>query len=375
MKNYILFRLAWLPMAALMILTGCKKEHKETGAEGAPSVSVAEAYTDSVTLYKTIPGTLVAGNKTDVVARVNGTILSQHFTAGQYVSKGQALYTIESTTYRDAVAKAQAALSTAKAQYDYYAKQTVALKKALEADAVSKMQVVQAQSNMEQAAASMRDAEATISTAQDNLAHCTVRAPASGYITETLLDPGSYVNGQGAAVTLATIYNNSTLDAVFSLSDAQYEELHTALGGLSDAIFRNVPLVFSEPLKNTYTTSLFYEAPTVDQSTGTLVMRGKVTNVGNELKDGMYVTVRVPYGSSPDAILVKDAALSSDQLGSYLYTVNDSNKIVHTTVQTGDLYQDSLRIITSGIKPGTKYVTKALLTVRPGEKVNPVLTK
>lgn len=371
MRKTILFKIGLL---AMVVFAGCKKEHKEA-PEGTPSVSVAEAYTDSVTLYKTIPGTLVAGNKTDVVARVNGTILSKNFTAGQYVSKGQALYTIESTTYRDAVQRAEASLSTAKAQYEYYSKQTAALKKALEADAVSKMQVVQAQSNMEQAAASMRDAQAAISTARDNLSHCVVRAPSSGYITETLLDPGSYVSGEGAAVTLATIYNNSTLDAVFSISDAQYEELHTALGGLSDAIFRNVPLVFSEPLKNTYTTSLFYEAPTVDQSTGTLVMRGKVTNIGNELKDGMYVTVRVPYGEEPKAILVKDAALASDQLGSYLYTVNDSNKIEHTSVQTGDLYQDSLRIITSGIKPGQKYVTKALLTVRPGEKVNPVLTK
>lgn len=89
----------------------------------------------------------------------------------------------------------------------------------------------------------------------------------------------------------------------------------------------------------------------------------------------MYVSVKLPWKTDPKAVLVKDASLSTDQLGKYLYTVNDSNKIVYTPVKVGDLYQDTLRIITEGIQPGTKYVTKALLKVRPGMTVNPVLTR
>ena len=74
-------------------------------------------------------------------------------------------------------------------------------------------------------------------------------------------------------------------------------------------------------------------------------------------------------------MIVKDASISTDQLGKYLYTVNDSNKVVYTPVTVGDLYQDTLRIITSGIAPGTRYVTKAMLKVRPGMSINPVVTR
>ena len=58
-----------------------------------------------------------------------------------------------------------------------------------------------------------------------------------------------------------------------------------------------------------------------------------------------------------------------------LYVVNDSNKVVYTPVETGELYQDSLRVINKGIKAGEKYVTKALLSVRNGEEVKPVVEK
>lgn len=358
------------------VIGGCKKD-KEKGrdGDGTPVIDVAEAFTDSITLYETYPGTVVAGKSADVVAEVSGRILAQHYTSGQYVKKGQTLFTIESTTYRDAVAKAEAALSTAKSQYEYYTRQHAAMKKALEADAVSQMEVLQAKSNMEQAAASIRDAEAALSTARQNLSRCTVAAPISGYISSGAPDPGNYVNGQGAPVKLTTIYDNSSMLARFYLSDTQYEQLLGRQGGIGGAAYRNVPICFKEQIGHDYTTDLYYVAPTVNESTGSLLLQGTLENKNNELKDGMYITISLPYGTEPKAVLVKDASIGTDQRGKYLYTVNDSNKVAYTPVEVGSLYQDSLRVITSGIKPGEKYVTKALLTVQRGEKINPKLTK
>lgn len=362
--------------AILSILPSCRsKKGDKSDKQPIKTVAVAEAYTDSVVLYKSFPGLLTTQVKTNVVARVNGKILSINYTPGQYVTKGQTLFTIESTTYRNAVERAEAALATARSQHEYYSKQTAAMQKALEADAVSKLQVIQAQSNKEQAEASIREAQANLSNARQNLSYCTVTAPSSGYISAPVYDAGNYVSGEGEAATLATIYDNSNLQAVFSISDRQYEQVRTATGGIESSLFRNVPLQFREKLPNTYTTNLYYEAPSVDTSTASLVMKGTVDNRDNELKDGMYVTVSLPVGIDPKAILVKDAALSSDQSGYYLLTLNDSNIVCHTPVKVGDVYRDSLRIINSGIEPGTRYLTKALLTVRAGERVNPKMSK
>ena len=64
--------------------------------------------------------------------------------------------------------------------------------------------------------------------------------------------------------------------------------------------------------------------------------------------------------------------MSSDQLGKYMYIVNDSDKVVYTPVKVGELIDDTLRLVTSGIKADDRYVTKALLKVRNGMKVKPV---
>ena len=42
-------------------------------------------------------------------------------------------------------------------------------------------------------------------------------------------------------------------------------------------------------------------------------------------------------------------------------------------VMVGDLYNDTLRVVTEGITPQSRYVTSALLKVRNGMPVNPVI--
>lgn len=360
----------------VIFMSGCAgKKDNQDGTKTPRSIRVTEAVTDSVVLYKKLPGIIQSTSVTNVVARVNGKILTQTFKGGQYVNKGDVLYTIEPTTYRNDVERAEASLSTALSQREYYTKQLAAMRKALEADAVSKMQVAQAESNLRQAEASVRDAQAALSTARDNLSYCTVRASSSGYISESLIDPGNYVNGEGSAVTLATIYDNNNLKAVFTVSDTEYEQLIGRKGGLEGALYRNVPLSFSDTLSNRYTADLYYVSPSVSEATASLTLIGTLSNKDNELKNGMYVSVSLPYGVEPHAVLVKNASLGSDQLGYYLYTVDADNKVHHTPVEVGSVYHDSLRVIISGIAPGDRYVTAALLKVRNGETINPILTK
>ncbi len=372
--NNRLFPLATGVMVAT-IACGC--QHKDTTSDdtAAPSIDVAEVVTDSLILYKTYPGSLAASQKVDVVARVNGTLKSINFKGGDLVKKGQILFTIEDKTYRDAVNEASAALTTAKSSYEYSSKQYAAMTKALESDAVSQMEVLQSKSEMEKAEAAIKQSQAALSTAQTNLGYCIVKAPISGRITSTMHDPGTYLAGEGAAVTLATIYGDDALNANFYIDDASYTRMYSNENNRSGINYKAIPISFSDSLPHTYTGDLTYMAPSIDSSTGTIRVYARVTNTYGELRDGMYAEIKLPWKMDPAAMLVKDASISTDQLGKYIYVVNDSDKVVYTPIKVGDLYQDSLRIVNSGIKPGDRYVTKAMLKVRNGQTVKPVLTK
>lgn len=373
MKTYshIVF---FLCSGALLILTSCHEKSK-TEASEPRQIDVAVAQTDSVVLHKTYPGYLEAQKSVAVVGQIDGKLMTKNFNSGAYVQKGQVLFTIDPTLYKDAVERAEASLASAISSRDYAKSHYDAVKKALAADAVSKMEVLSAESAYTQAEANIKDCRAALHTAQTNLGYCTVTAPVSGFISDSYMSVGNYINGSGAPVTMAKIYDNSMLNAVFEIEDAQYEGMVGRDGGMGSPLYRSIPLKFSEPLTHTYTADLVYEAPSVAQSTGTLQLKGTVKNQDNELKDGMYVTVSLPYGEVAKAVIVKDASIGTDQLGSYLYVVNDSNKVVYTPIEVGEIYRDSLRVVNKGIKAGEKYVTKALLTVRNGEEVKPVVAK
>ncbi|MDE7381011.1 MAG: efflux RND transporter periplasmic adaptor subunit [Muribaculaceae bacterium] len=371
------YRIGYLTAAVLAItaVSGCNKSKEADNSGKEKTVEVSLPVVDSVVLYKTYPGTVYSTDAADVVARVNGEILSTHFTGGKPVKKGQLLFVIESSKYRDLVQQAEANLAAAKSKYEYATKQLEAYEKAYKSAAVSQMDLIQARSDKEQALSTIRSAEASLKTARQNLSYCNVIAPISGTIMGASYDVGSYVGGEGSPVVLSTIFDENALAVKFHIEDGQYQQMVRNNGALSNPIYRHVPLTFTNSLPHDYFIDLYYESPQVDVSTGTLLMKGKVKNVNEELKDGMYCTVHLPYGNDSKAILIRDSSIGTDQLGKYVYVVNDSNKVVYRHIEVGELYKDTLRIVTKGLNVKDRYVTKAMLNVRNGESVTPKLVK
>lgn len=360
--------------AATAVLASCSK-HKTASDQGIMPVDIAVAQVDSVLLSKTYPGTLSACNSVDIVGRVDGTLESINYTGGEHVRKGQLLFHIEDTRYRDAVQQAEGALANAQSQYEYNSKHYEALKKALESDAVAQIQVIQAKSALEQSQAAIKEAKAQLQNARTNLGYCNIVAPFDGTMTKSTLSPGAYVGGEMTPITLATIYDNSALWANFYIEDATFQKSFLNEDNRALIDYGNVPVEFGERLPHAYSGKLSYIAPGIDTGTGTLMLRVGLLNPYGELRDGMYCTVKLPYKVDLHAVLVKDAAISTSQTNKYVYVVNDSNKVVYQPIEIGDMANDSIRIVTDGLKGGDRYVTKALLKVRPGMEIKPVLTK
>ncbi len=364
----------FIAAATLAGLSSCSKGKSDQSATSAPKIDVARAIEDSVVIYHTYPGTLYANNSVQLVARVDGTFASKHYEDGQFVRKGDLLITFEDSQYRDQVQQASAALATAKSNREYAASQYAAMKKALESDAVSQMEVNKAKSSLENAEASIRTAQAQLQTAQTNLSYCRIYAPYSGHVSAPTMSVGSYVNGAGSPVTMATLYEDDTMFAIFHIDDKAMQDI--LLGNTVSKInLDSIPFVFNQNIPNKYYGHLTYVSPEVDPSTGTLELRAAIPNNHGDLHDGMYCNISLPVKSDPRAILVKEASISTDQLGKYLYTVSDSGKVVYTPIKIGDLANDSMRIVVSGVSAGTPYVTRALLKVREGMQIQPVYQK
>jgi len=106
-----------------------------------------------------------------------------------------------------------------------------------------------------------------------------------------------------------------------------------------------------------------------------MLIRADMDNADGLLRSGQYVGVTLPYAERSDAVLVNASSVGTDQAGSYLYVVGDDNRVRYRHIETGETVDDTLQLVSSGLRPGERYVTKALLKVRDGMKVNPVLSE
>lgn len=357
-------------IVSLAVSAGCRRHPAGQVPDGnADSVSVALPGVMSVTLGKTYPGYLSAADEVELVSRVSGRLVSAPYKPGP-VGKGDVLFVIDSTPYADAVARAEAALESAVAERDYARIRLKALQKALEADAVSRMEVVQAESNLRQLEASIKTARAELADARANLDHCTVRAPFSGRVAKRNVDPGAIIQ---PGTSLSTIFSDDRFSINFHIEDENFIAMLRQGGSEIDSA--RIPVSFGEKMPHDYFARMSYVAPNVDTSTGTYLMQASLDNTYGELRSGMYVTIDLPYARMDSALVVEAAAVGTDQRGEYLYTVTDSNTVAYTRIVTGQNVGDSLRVVTSGLGRGVPYVTKALLKVRPGERIVPVMTE
>ena len=357
-------------------LFSCNNNKKNDASNYTMNVNVALPMVDSVTLQKSYPGTLKAQSEVNLVARVNGFLQQANYKPGQLVKKGQLLFVIEPKPYQEAVAQAEAKLASAKSQNEYAKTNYESMREAAKTNAVSQIDFVQAETNWNQSIAAVKSAEASLENAKINLSYCYILAPFNGHISKKNVDIGNYLNGSASPHVLATIYDDRTMTVTFTIEDSQYMRMISEQkGGKQQKTHDTVNLSFNEILPHSYSGEINYLSPMIDISTGTITLQAKVDNPYGELKSGMYCIVHLPYKEINKAVLVKDAAISTDQLGKFIYVVNDSNKVVYTPIKTGDLINDTMRIVTEGVTANQKYVTQAIQKVRDGMKVNPIITK
>ena len=358
----------------LSVLTGCK-EKKDAGAmKGMPTlaISVAKPIVKDITLTKDYPGYLTTEKTVNLVARVNGTLQSVSYAPGGRVKKGQLLFVIEPTLYNDKVAQAEAELKTAQAQLEYARNNYSRMKEAVKSDAVSQIQVLQSESSVTEGVAAVSNAEAALSTARTNLGYCYVRAPFDGTISKSTVDIGSYVGGSLQPVTLATIYKDDQMYAYFNVADNQWLEMSMNNQQPTKDLPKKIMVQLGKVGTESYPATLDYLSPNVDLNTGTLMVRANFDNPQGVLKSGLYVSITLPYGEADHAILVKEASIGTDQLGKFLYAVNDSDIVHYRHIEIGQLINDTLRQVLGGLSPQERYVTEALMKVRDGMKIKPI---
>jgi RND family efflux transporter MFP subunit len=343
----------------------------------SPPVPVIQPKAQSVADYMVVTGNAASVNAVKLVARVEGYLEKIHYQDGQFVKKGDLLFTVQQDQYKDQLVQAQAQVLAAQASLKHANTELPRYSALVKKDAATQTQVDQWVYQKASAEASLLSAQAQVSLAKLNLSYTEVRAPFDGIVGKHLVDPGNVVGGNQQSA-LAEITQLDPIYVVANLSEQQVLKVRQNLSQhrLTLADLQKVPVdvQLSDqtgfPLQGT----IEYVSPGIDPSTGTLLVRGILSNPDRTLLPGFFVNIRLPMGKvDRNALLVPDRALQEDQGGRYLLIVGKDDVVEQRYVQLGQL-DGSLRVIASGLKPDDRVVVGELWCATLGTKVAPQLT-
>jgi RND family efflux transporter MFP subunit len=342
-----------------------------------PRVDVGVPVQRTVTRFLEATGNTAPINTVDLVARVQGFLQSINYQDGSFVKEGTTLFTIEPETYKLKLEQAQAAeagvqASLKQAEADFKRQSDLVQKQA-----VAQSTLEQSTSTRDNAQANLQQAQINTKIAAVNFGYTNVVAPFDGIVSAHLVSVGELV-GAASPTQLATIVQLDPIYVNFNVNEQDVLRIRAEAlrRGLTPNDLRQLPIEIGLQTESGYPHKgkLDYAAPTINQSTGTLAVRGVLPNAERVLLPGYYVRVRVPFNQQQNALLVPDVALGSDQSGRYVLVVNNENVVEQRKVKTGPV-EDDLRVIESGLKADDRVVIAGLLRAIPGQKVDAQLQK
>ncbi|HEY4676464.1 MAG TPA: efflux RND transporter periplasmic adaptor subunit [Candidatus Angelobacter sp.] len=360
-SNYIFHSL----LAALLLLAaGCaNKESVQAAKPVAAPVRIATVASRTMPVELQAIGNVEAISTVSIKAQISGQLMRVHFKEGDFVKKGQLLFTIDRAPFEAALRQAEGTLAKDEAQ---------SLNSKLDAEryrglgkegVVSKQQVDAAGATANAMAATVAADKAAVETAKINLEYTSIYSPINGRTGSVGVKEGNLVKANDVPI-LVTINQIEPIYVSFSIPEQQLAELKQYSNTKSLK-------VTAAPQGSTqrFQGRLTFIDNSVDLTTGTIKLKATFDNAAHMLWPGQFADVNLTLKSQPNAIVVPTAALQTSQNGTYVYVVDQDLTAKQQPVKVGwNVGEDT--VIASGLQPGQRVVIDGQLRLTHGAKVD-----
>lgn len=302
-------------------------------------------------------GTLAARRSMPVgVVGEGGRVVSVPVDAGQWVNAGQVLAVIDRSVQNQQAASADAQVQVARADARLAQANLDRALQLVERGFISKADVDRLTSTRDAATARVNVAIAQARELRERNARLNIVAPSSGLILERNVEPGQVVGGGSGNLFL--IAKGGEMELLANVGEVD-------LGRLSVGTQAEVIPVGTDKV---FTGQIWQIAPVIDRTNRQGTARIALA-YSPELRPGGFASATIKSGTITAPVLPESAILS-DEKGSYVFIVDDRNKVVRRPVKTGLVTADGIAIV-EGLTGAEKVVVRAGGFLNVGETVKP----
>ena len=344
--------------------TGSGRGGRGGGAPAPVPVTVATVAQKSMPIEIRVIGTAEAYSTVAVHAQITGQLTDVTFKEGDDVKEGQPLFALDRRPLETAVLQAQANLDRDIAQAANAEAQAKRYQDLAERGIATKEQVDTSRTGATALSATVDADRAAVENAKVQLQYATIAAPLSGRTGALMVHEGNLVRANDAS-PLVVINQVTPIYVSFAIPESQLPQLKRYMAQGSLRVLASPPNETGPQASGQIT----FVDNSVDQTTGTIRIKGTFPNEDRRLWPGQFVNVTVTLTTDSEAIVVPAAAIQAGQQGSYAFVVKADKTVEMRPV---DVARTSLTdiVLRSGLRPGETVVTDGQLRLVPGSLVS-----
>jgi RND family efflux transporter MFP subunit len=346
-----------LCISAGILMSSCKSKTNKT--EAPEKYTVINPIQADSTYTQEYVAEIQAIQNVELRARVKGFVEKIYVDEGKTVSKGQLLFSLNSSEYKQEILKAKAQLSAAQAELKQAEVEIKSATVLTENNVVSKAELELAKSKKEAVLAKIQEANATIQLANLSLGFTEIRAPFDGVINRIPNKVGALIE-EGTLLT--SISNNSEMYAYFNVSENDYLKYITqdTKNNMVQLKLANGELLPQSGIIETIDGE-------INPSTGNLSFRAKFPNTQKWLKHGSSGKILVSTALSK-ATLIPQQSTFEVQENLYVYVVNDKN-IVEQRKIIPQMRLANMFVLKEGLSANDKVLYDGVQLVKEGDNI------
>jgi len=332
-----------------------------------PAVVVAPAEMTSLEQAASFAGRLVAAQKVDIVARVQGFIRDILFTEGGKVEAGATLFVIEDDAYTAAVAEIEGLILAARAELELAELERERTARLVTRGTLAQADLDRADAAVAQARGSLARLEAQLQKAELDLSYTRVTAPFAGRVGLTDFDRGALVSPSSGP--LVTLVNADPVYAEFPVSTATLLRFQRQVAAGELEPEGTISILLPDGSTHPQTGTIDFIDTQVARGTDTILLRAEFPNPDGRLLDGSLIQVRIAQAETAMDLAVPAQAVQRDMAGAFVLVVDDAGMVELRRVDAGASNLGRVEIL-GGLSEGDMVITEGINKVRPGMQVD-----